>query len=124
MLAAVHGALARSRRITILPRFVSIVMSRTPERGSPLAGGVPTSLRFVLGAWEAAGDAPGFGSGFHVQCAGSADVDAPAAAAGVCYWPPAVATSQITSPNTTTTAAEAPSTAPRLCRPPSPAASS
>src|SRR5438270_5280129 len=117
MLAAVHGALARSRRIMMSPRFVLIVMSRTPERGSPLAGGVPTSLRFGFGAWEAAGEALGLGFGFHVQCVGRADVAPLGAAAGVCFFPlPDVATSQITRASTTTTAATAPMTAPRLRR--------
>src|SRR2546421_4115190 len=116
MLAAVHGALARSRRITILPRFVLTVMSRTPVRGSPPAGGVPTSLRFGFGAWEAAGDALGFGFGFHVQWVARAEVDALGAATGVFFFPPPIVTSQITRASTTTTAAAAPKTAPRLRR--------
>src|SRR5947207_6560061 len=103
MLAPVHGALARSRRITMSPTFVLIVMSRTPERGSPVAGGVPTSLRFGFGAWEAAGDALGFGVGFHVQWVGRADVVG-AAAGGLCFLRTAVASSQITRASTTTTA--------------------
>src|SRR6266704_1176265 len=54
----------------MVPRLVLIVMSRVPERGSPPAGGVPTSLRFLFGAWD--GEALGFGLGFHRQLAGAA----------------------------------------------------
>src|SRR5205823_1415830 len=54
--------------MTIVPRFVLIVMFRVPARGSPLAGGVPTSLRSVFGA----ADALGSGLGFHLQAAGAA----------------------------------------------------
>src|SRR5439155_571990 len=54
--------------MTIVPRFVLIVMFRVPARGSPLAGGVPTSLRSVFGA----ADALGSGLGVHLQAAGAA----------------------------------------------------
>src|SRR5439155_24060642 len=88
--------------MTIVPRFVLIVMFRVPARGSPLAGGVPTSLRSVFGA----ADALGSGLGFHLQAAGAAAAVALGAAVGVFFFPPDVMTSTSTrhSPATAPTA--------------------
>src|SRR4051812_1982966 len=97
----------------MVPRLVLMVMSRVPERGSPVAGGVPTSLRFLLGAWEADGDALGFGLGSHVQCVGEAEL---VGAVVAFFLPPDVATSHTTRPSTTTAATTEPITAPRLRR--------
>src|SRR2546427_2028149 len=103
--------------MTIAPRLVSSVMFRVPERGSPVAGGVPTFL--MLGLADCAGDALGLGFGFQVQLVGAADVLALALAfaLGVPFLPPVASTTpQITRASATAPATPEPMIAARLRR--------
>src|ERR1043165_782506 len=72
-LAAAHGALAVSTLILMVPTLVSMVMVWAPVRGSPVAGGVPTS--FTSLGISGAGDIDGSTSGSQVQLVGAAEAD-------------------------------------------------
>src|SRR3954462_13643822 len=74
-LSAVHGAWAVSTSILIAPTLVSRVIVWVPVRGSPVAGGLPTSLVFF--ASSGSGDALALGStiGCQTQFVGVAEPD-------------------------------------------------
>src|SRR5215475_8448997 len=69
-LSAAHGAFATSSLIVIWPWLVFITMSRVPECGRFVAGGVPVFTR--SGSFGAAGLAVGSGFGAHLHVAGFA----------------------------------------------------
>src|SRR5881227_3580647 len=79
-LAAVHGACAVSTWTSTVPTFSVSVIVWLPLRGSPDAGGVPTSLMLPGGGAAAAGDALGSAVGFHTHPVGEADDDGEAPA--------------------------------------------
>src|SRR5690606_40083868 len=79
-----HGDLARSILTLMSPRFVLTVRICVPERGCPVAGGVPTSLT------GGAGDMLGSGHGVHTQLGSVADEDGAAPACPCPSSPPLV----------------------------------
>src|SRR5690242_2014662 len=107
-LAAVHGACAVSTCTSTVPTLSVSVIVWVPLRGSPDAGGVPTSL-MLPGGGAAAGDALGSTFGFHTHPVGDADADGEEPAVLLFFLSLPVSVTSSTTPTTTTrTAAPAP----------------